>query len=285
MVDHRLLVEVEDDNLDVLLRDSEADELNCELLIWPVLTGEAIEDGTGVAVIFLQSLGEHALKQLLGQVLELSRIELFILIFLALLSLLLFLSLSNCFLKLYLLLFEVFDGFITHGVATLLPEVNQLVHSDEASLVFLCKEVGSGGASTAFWTHENHVKPLFFLQGRWHLDLKLISEHLCKLRLKGTLQGGQVVPRLGDFLLSLLRLFELRPIFAVLILRVLLAVFFSLSVLCDFLLECIVFLDLMLCSFDFTLESLNPALVIILLFDGGPELSTWLTQGQEEGLT
>ena len=46
-----LLVEGEQDDFDLLLRDCVADELNGEFVVGPVLACEAVKDGTSVAVI------------------------------------------------------------------------------------------------------------------------------------------------------------------------------------------------------------------------------------------
>ena len=69
-----LLVEGEDDYFDLLLGNSVTDELDSELLIGPVLTSEAVEDSSGIAVVLLQTLCQHAQEKLLWQVLELLRV-------------------------------------------------------------------------------------------------------------------------------------------------------------------------------------------------------------------
>jgi len=100
-----LLVEVKNDNLDVLLGYGVTDELDSEILVWPVLAGQIVKDGTGITIIFLESLYKHALYKLLWKVLVRCRINFFIDVFLAFFCLLLFLSFSEGFLEFQILLF------------------------------------------------------------------------------------------------------------------------------------------------------------------------------------
>ena len=146
-----LLIEGEDDDLNVLLGCSLTDKLDGKLFIRPVGTGEAVKDCTSVAVIFLQTLGKHSKKQLLRQVLELLGVKFLNLVFLVLLLLLLLLILSNLILELNFLILEVLGGLVSHGVATFLPEVIDLVKADQAALMLLGKEVSSCGSTRANW--------------------------------------------------------------------------------------------------------------------------------------
>lgn len=279
-----LLVEGEHDNFNVLLRNGVADQLNTELVIRPVLALKAVKDGTCIAVILLHSLGEHALEKLLRQVLVLFGIDIGLFFLALLLCLLLFLLLSKSILKLDILILEELGSFVAHGVATLLPEVDKLVESDEASLVLLGQEVGCSCPAGALRAEHDHVELLVLLESRRHLYLKLISEHLSKLALQLTLQGSQSVTSLRYLLLGLRRLFELGPIVALLILGVLLTVFLLSCVFEDLLFESIVLLDADLGLLDLTLELLHATLVVILLLDLRPELAAWLAQGQLQRL-
>ncbi len=56
-----LFVECKDNNFNVLLRSCIADKLDTELFIWPVLTDKRVKDGTCIAIVFLETLGKHAL--------------------------------------------------------------------------------------------------------------------------------------------------------------------------------------------------------------------------------
>jgi len=263
---HHLLVEVEKDDFDVLLGNGVADQLDGELLVRPVLTGQAVKDGTGVAVVFLQSLSKHALQKLLRKELVGSGIKFLIYVLLSLLSFLLFLGFSESILKFHLLLFKVLGSLVTHGVTTLLPVVDQLVDTDQGSLVLLSQEVASGGTSTGLRSKEDHVELLLVLERGWHLDLKLIGEHLSELRLKVTLDSREVVAGLRDFLLSLLRLLNFGPFFAFLILRILFAMLLSAVVLQELLFVGFTLLDLHLSCLDISLVRLDSAFIFVLFF-------------------
>ena len=191
-----LLVEAEHDNLDVLLRHSIADQLNSELIIRPVLRLEAVEDSASVAIVFLHSLGEHAKQELLGQVLVILRVDLRLFLLALLLGLLLFLLLCESLLKLDILILKVLGGLIAHSVATLLPEVDKLVKSDQAALMLLSQEIGGSGSSRALRAEHNDIELLVLLESRRHLYLELIGQHLSELALKLTLKVGQSVASL-----------------------------------------------------------------------------------------
>jgi len=72
-------------------------------------------------------------------------------------------------------------------VATLLPEVDQLIESDQASLMLLGKEIGCGCATRALGSNKDHIKLLLVFESRGHLYLELVSEHLGKFSLMVTL--------------------------------------------------------------------------------------------------
>ena len=48
----RLFIEVKEDDFDALERRRIANELNCSLLVWPVLARQAVKDGSCITVIF-----------------------------------------------------------------------------------------------------------------------------------------------------------------------------------------------------------------------------------------
>lgn len=281
LICHLLLVEGEEDNLNLLLGDGVTDEFDGELLIWPVLTLQAVEDSTCIAIVFCQPLGEHSLQQLLGQVLELPGVELLLVRILALLLLLLLLVLSDRLLKLDVLVLEDLGRLVAHRVASLLPEVHELVESDQASLVLLRQEVGCSGAPGGLRSDQNHVELLLFLESGRHLYLELVSEHLCEFRLEISLLRGEVVARLGDFLLGLLRLDQLRPVLAVLVLGVLLAMLLGCIVFNDLLLVLIVLLHFLLSLLDLALQALDLTLVLVLRANSWPEFAAWTPQGEE----
>lgn len=85
------------------------------------------------------------------------------------------------------MLFKISSGLFAHSVATLLPKVDQLVESDQASLMLLSKEIGSSRATRAGGSNEDHIELLFVLECRGHLYLELVSEHLGKFSLMVTL--------------------------------------------------------------------------------------------------
>ena len=58
-VSERLLVECEENDFNLLLRYCFTDNFDGSLLVRPVWTCEAIEDGTSVAVVFLKTLLKH----------------------------------------------------------------------------------------------------------------------------------------------------------------------------------------------------------------------------------
>ena len=281
LICHLLLVEGEEDNLNLLLGDGVTDEFDGELLIWPVLTLQAVEDSTCIAIVFCQPLCEHSLQQLLGQVLELPGVELLLVRILALLLLLLLLVLSDRLLKLDVLVLEDLGRLVAHRVASLLPEVHELVESDQASLVLLRQEVGCSGAPRGLRSDQNHVELLLFLESGRHLYLELVSEHLCEFRLEISLLRGEVVARLGDFFLGLLGLDQLRPVLAVLVLGVLLAMLLGSIVFNDLLLFLIVLLHFLLSLLDLALQALNLTLVLVLRANSWPEFAAWTPQGEE----
>ena len=81
-------------------------------------------------------------------------------------------------------------------MATLLPEVNELVQANEAALVLLSHEIGSSCSTGLFRADQNHIELLVLFEGRRHLDLKLVSEKLGKFSLEVSLQSRQIVSRL-----------------------------------------------------------------------------------------
>jgi hypothetical protein len=192
--------------------------------------------------------------------------------------LLLFLLLCKGLLKLDLLVFEELGGLIAHGMATLLPEVDELVESDQAALLLLGQVVSGSGSARAHWAKHDHVEFLLFFESRWHLDLELICEHLSKLAFKLTLHISEHIASLRDLLLCLSWLFELRPVIAFLILRISLAVLLSLIVLIDLLLDSVVLFELFLKLLDFCLKLFHLALLVVLLLDLRPEFATRLAQ-------
>ena len=260
-------VKGENDNFDFLLGSSVADELDGEFFIAPVLTGQAIEDGTGVAVILSKAFRKHAQEKLLGKELELTCVNIFVSLLLALLRLLLFLVFSDGLLKLDLLIFEILGGLVSHRMATLLPEVDKLVETDKATLMLLSKEVSSSGSARANWTKKDHIQLLLLLESRRHLDLLLVVEHFSELGLKLTLDSGEGVASLTHLLLCLARLLELGPVISFFVLRVLLTISHGAKVFGDLLLHGIVLLNANLSLLDLTLELLDLTLVIILLLD------------------
>ena len=276
---HGLFVEVKDDEFDLLLRSGVAHKLNRELLIWPVLASQIVKDGTSVAILFLEALGEHTHEKLLGEVLELLGVEFLLLVFALLLSLLFLLLLNKLFLQLCILLFKHFGSLFTESVATLLPEVDKLVETDQASLVLLSHKVGGCGATRALWADQDDVQLLVFFERRWHLNFKLISQQFSEFSLKITLKRSEVIPSLRDFLLGLAWFDKLRPVFTVFVFWIFFTVLFSTVVLEDLVFESIVLLDLDLSLLDLAFERLNLALVVILLLDGWPELGTRASQG------
>ena len=183
------------------------------------------------------------------------------------------------------MLLEVSCGLLAQGMAALLPEVDELVESNQTSLLLLSQEIGRSGATRALRANQDYVQLLLLFESGRHLDLKLIREHLSELSLKISLKVGKSVASLRYLLLGLLGLGKLGPGLTILVRRVLLSVLFCTRILGDLLLVDIVLLHTLLCLFDLTLEALDLTLVIVLLFDGGPELGARPTQRQEQWLT
>ena len=164
-------------------------------------------------------------------------------------------------------------------MATLLPEVNQLVKSNQASLVLLSQEIGGCGSSRTRRSNKNHIELLVFFEGGWHLDLELIGQHFSKFGLEISLQSGELVSSFRNLFLSLLRFLKFRPIFTIFIFRVLLPVLLGLLDLQDFLLKSIIIDELLLSLLDLTFKILDSSLVVILLLDSRPEFTTRFTEG------
>ena len=166
-----LRVRLENTNLDVLDSSCAANNINSEFLIEEVLALQVVEDSSCVAVLVLKTFNEHALKKLSRETFIVVVVD-FDFGFALFLFLLVFFLLSNQSLQLFFLLFEVLGGFLSERVVALVPKINQLVETDYAALVLLGHKVCSHGLATAARAKQNHIQFLFFLEGRWQLDLQ-----------------------------------------------------------------------------------------------------------------
>lgn len=170
-------------------------------------------------------------------------------------------------------------------MTTLLPEIDELIKSNEASLVLLGKEISCSSLARAAWTKQDHIQFLLIFQSGRHSDLKLVSEHFSKLRFQLALDSGKIVTKLADLFLGFAGFFELRPVLTVVVLGILLTVLFRAKVLQNSLFHGVILLHSLLRLLDLGFKLLDLTFVIVLLFDLRPKLATWAPQWQEEGIS
>ena len=194
---------LEDYDLDVLASTGFEDGADRELIIWPVFRGETVKHCTGIAVFLLKSFLDHSDKDVLGDVLVFSGIDLNLLFALLwLFGLLLLLLLGNCSLKFLLTLLEELRGLLSKWTTALLEEVEQLVDTDKSALLLLREEVACRRLAAAEWTQQDYVVALLFFESRWEVDLEVVRDQVGKLGLQLCLDivGGTLLT--GDLILG-----------------------------------------------------------------------------------
>ena len=188
--------------MQVLLRHGIGDQLYSKLGAWPVLALQAVEDGSGVAVLLSKALFEHLSEKFLLQVLELGWVDVRLVILCLLLGFLTLLLLSHLLLEFNFFSLEEFICLVCELRTALHAPVVELVEPYDSPLVLLGEIVRKSGLAALLWTDDHDVELVCFLHRGRVLHLKsvfiLLSEDCFEL----AFLLSELVSARRDFLLG-----------------------------------------------------------------------------------